>query len=281
MILMSKIYVFLKLIRPLNVIIAGISVVIGATVASQVIFWWKMLFAVISAGLIAGAGNTINDYFDLEIDRINKPQRPLPRGEIRPRTAVLFSVFLFLVGINLSILINPVAVIISVLVSLCLIAYSWSFKKKLLIGNLTVAFISSLAFVYGGIITKDYRLSLVPAALSFFFHLGREILKDLEDFKGDSTYGAKTLAVVKGEKFALVIVSIIFAILSILIFVPFVFGLFSVIYLVVGLLGVILILSYVVYSMWRDSSVKNLGKLNTLLKISMCFGLLALFLGRT
>jgi geranylgeranylglycerol-phosphate geranylgeranyltransferase len=280
LIFMPKIHAFLKLIRPLNVTIAGISVVIGAAVAGQVIFWWKILFAVISAGTIVGAGNAINDYFDLEIDRINKPQRPLPQGEIHPRDTVLFSAFLFLVGINLSIFISPIALVISILASSSLIAYSWSLKRKLLIGNLTVAFVSSLAFVYGGITTKDYRLSLIPAVLSFFFHLGREILKDLEDFKGDVTCGARTLAIVKGERFTLTTVSAVFGLLAILVFIPFMLGLFSVAYLIVAFFGVVLILFYVVYSMWKDSSVRNLGRLSIILKVSMCFGLLALILGK-
>ena len=277
---MSRIYSYIKLARPANILIAGLSVIVGAVVAGEITSWWKVLFAFVSAGLIAGGGNTINDYFDLEIDRINKPQRPLPQSQISPKDALLFSVLLFIIGIVLSIFINFLALGLSILVSLALVIYSWSLKRKLLIGNLMVSFISGLAFLYGGITTKDYRLSLVPAVLSFFFHLGREILKDLEDFKGDLVVGSKTLPIAKGERFSLIAISIVFTFLLILIFIPFLLDLFSILYLIIAFLGVILILVYVIYSMWKDSSIRNLNKLSILLKVSMCFGLLALLLGK-
>ena len=277
---MSKISSYLKLSRPANILIAGLSVIVGAAVTGEIISWWKVLLAFVSAGLIAGGGNTINDYFDLEIDKINKPQRPLPQSQISPKDALLFSVLLFIIGIILSVFINFVALGLSILVSLALVIYSWSLKRKFLIGNLMVSFISGLAFLYGGITTRDYRLSLVPAILSFFFHLGREILKDLEDFKGDLVVGAKTLPIAKGERFSLIAISIVFTLLLILIFIPFLLDLFSILYLIIAFFGVILILVYVVYSMWKDSSIRNLNKLSILLKVSMCFGLLALLLGK-
>ena len=277
---MSKTYSYFKLIRPANVLIAGFSVIVGAVVAGGIDCYWKVILAFVSAGLIAGGGNAINDYFDLEIDRINKPQRPLPKGEISLRNAVLFSFLLLFLGIMFSIFINRVALVLCVLVSLLLVIYSRFLKRKLLIGNLTVSFISGLTFIYGGIITKDFRLSLIPAALSFFFHFGREILKDLEDFKGDVAFGAKTLPVVKGERASKIFISILFAVLAILIFLPYILNLLSIIYLIVAFFGVILILSYVTYSLWKDSSIKNLNRLSILLKLSMCFGLAALLLGK-
>jgi len=276
---MSKIYSYFKLIRPVNVLIAGFSVVVGTVVAGGSDCYWKIILAFVSAGLIAGGGNAINDYFDLEIDRINKPRRPLTKGEILPKNAMLVSFLLLTSGIILSVFVNAVALALCVLASLLLVIYSRFLKRTLLIGNLTVSLASSLAFVYGGIITKDFRLSLVPAVLSFFFHLGREILKDLEDFRGDVAFGAKTLPVVKGERISKIFISVVFILLVILIFLPYILHLFSIIYLIVAFLGVILILLYATYSLWKDSSTRNLSRLSILLKVSMCFGLVALLLG--
>jgi geranylgeranylglycerol-phosphate geranylgeranyltransferase len=274
-----RILSYAKLTRPQNNLIAALSVLVGAAISAHVNSWDKVLLACLSAFLISASGNSINDFFDVKIDRINKPKRPLPRGEISLSSALVFSVSLFLLGVALSFWIKPVSIGLAVLACGLLIIYSSNLKKRFLLGNLTVSLVSSLAFVYGGTVTDDFRLSLIPAAFAFLFHLGREILKDLEDREGDLSSGASTLPIVLGAKFSLLFCSFIFITLLVLTLFPYILNIFSFAYLVL-VLGVDLVLVYVIWSMWKNGSRENLQRLSGILKADMLLGLAAIFLGR-
>jgi geranylgeranylglycerol-phosphate geranylgeranyltransferase len=275
----KKIIEYLKLTRPQNNAIAAVSVLVGAAISGPVEFWWKVSLASFSAFLISAGGNCINDVFDVEIDRINKPYRPLVRGEISISSAMWFSAVLFSLGIILSLMIKPICVLVAVLASLLLVAYSWFLKKRFLWGNLTVALVSASAFLYGGVINADFRLSLIPAGFAFLFHLGREIVKDVEDLRGDSARGASTLPVRVGIYPSLALSTLVFLVLIVLTVVPYFFKIFSLLYLLVVIPGVDLVLVYVVWSMWRDPSPPSLHRLSNLLKVDMLLGLAAIYLG--
>ncbi len=271
---------YVKLTRPPNNFITALSVFIGATVSGDIETGERILLACISAWFISAGGNTINDFFDVNIDKINKPGRPLPRGSISPKSALAFSIFLFSMGFFLSFWIKPFSPFIASLACGLLIAYSYALKKTMLWGNLTVSVVSALAFIYGGIATEDFRLSMIPAAFALLFHLGREILKDIEDIKGDSSVGASTLPLKLGVKFSLDICTLVFLFLMVLTTLPYFLHIFSFIYLLAAVLGVDTVLVYVIRSMRHDHSSKNLHRLSNILKIDMIVGLVAIFLGR-
>jgi geranylgeranylglycerol-phosphate geranylgeranyltransferase len=274
-----RILSYVKLTRPQNNLIAALSVLVGATISAHVDFWDKVSLACLSAFLISAGGNSINDFFDVKIDRINKPYRPLPRGEISLSSALVFSIALFLSGIALSLWIKPANIGVAGLACGLLIIYSSILKKRFLWGNLTVSLVSALAFVYGGMVTDDFRLSLIPAAFAFLFHLGREILKDLEDRDGDFSSGASTLPIVLGASLSLGICTLVFIALIALTLFPYLFDIFSSAYLVL-VLGVDLVLVYVMWSMWGDRSPENLHRLSNILKADMLLGIAAIFMGK-
>lgn len=277
---MERLIDYLRLTRPQNNTIAALSVLVGMAVCGSVESWWKVLLACLSAFFISAGGNSINDVFDLDIDRINKPYRPLVEGKISPRSALLFSIILLWFGILLSFWIKLTSVLVAVSVCILLVVYSSSLKRRLLWGNLTVAIVSASAFLYGGLVTDDFRLSLIPAAFAFLFHLGREILKDIEDLKGDSSEGASTLPIRVGVAGSLVLCSLVFLLLIILTGLPYVLQIFSPLYLLIVIPGVDLVLVYVIWSMWRDPKAPNIHRLSNLLKIDMLLGLAAIYLGR-
>jgi geranylgeranylglycerol-phosphate geranylgeranyltransferase len=276
---MARIVSYLKLIRFQNSLIVTMSVFVGAAVSGEAESWHPVLFACLSVFFVSAGGNAINDFFDLEIDRINKPYRPLPGGEISRLSALRFSILLFLLGVSLSFWIRPLSILVAVSACGLLVLYSSVLKKRFLWGNLTVSLVSASAFFYGGIATDDFALSLIPSAFALLFHLGREILKDLEDLKGDSASGASTLAITLGVDFSLGISASVFLTLIVLTILPYALDLFSLLYLAL-VLAVDLVLVYVVWSMRQDRSSANLHRLSNILKADMLLGLAAIYFGK-
>ena len=276
---MNKLTSYLELTRPLNNLITALAVFTGAWIAGLTGSLSNLFFSLLSASFISAGGYVINDYFDLETDKINKPSKPLPQVKIKTRSALAFSFILFLIGLFLSFFIKGVAFVIAITVAVLLILYSFRFKRTPLFGNLLVSFICGLAFIYGGLVGRDFRLSFIPAGFAFLFHLGREIIKDIEDLKGDISSGAQTLPVVSGVNISLLLITIVFSGLIFLTIVPYYLRIFPVLYLII--VSVIdFLLVYVMVSMWRDQSKENLGMLSGILKLGMILGLVAIFLVR-
>ncbi|BAB66520.1 UbiA family prenyltransferase [Sulfurisphaera tokodaii] len=237
---------YFELVRIHNVIGSAISVFMGYVVASE----WKivpikLILAMIVVSVIAAGGYIINDVFDIEIDKINKPNRPLPSGRIKISRARSLSIVLFLVGIVLSVLLNIYAFIIALLTVLALYYYAKDLKKQGLVGNLIVALTSALSAFYGGLAFFEGSWvirTLIPTLYIFFFTLTREFVKGIEDVKGDMTNGVKTLAVRVGIEKTWFISKIILVILIVTSFIPYFFG-FNIIYLIgILFLDIILIL---------------------------------------
>lgn len=267
------------LTRPANVFIGMLSITVGAFVAGSFSPWSNILLASLSGGMIAAAANSINDYYDISIDRINKPDRPLPANKIAPFHAVIVANLLFVVGISLAIFIRPLAFFIALSSSILLYLYSSHFKRTLLMGNLIVSYVSGLAFIYGGIAVNKLHIAIIPAGFAFFFHFGREILKDIEDMKGDQLNKANTFPIRYGLNSARGLISIIFLLLVFLTFLPYIYMIFGKIYLIIVFSGVDLFLFFVIYSLWKDPSKNNLHRLSEWLKIDMFLGLLAIIAG--
>lgn len=278
--MVKSIIIYLRLTRFHNNLITAFSVLVGAAVSGRVLSGERVVFACISALFIAAGGNVINDFFDIEIDRINKPARPLPRGEISPGSALVFSILLFLTGLFLSIWVRPLACLFALVACGLLVAYSYALKRTLILGNLTVCVVAALTFIYGGIATEDFRLSLIPAVFALLFHLGREILKDMEDIEGDSSADATTLPIKLGVEFSANMCTLVFASLIVLTTLPYFFHIFSLLYLLIVVLGVDMVLVYVIRSLWKDHSPRNLHRLSNILKVDMLIGLLAILLGK-
>ena len=256
-----------------------LSVGIGALVSGSLSPVFSVLLACLSAGLITGAANAVNDYFDVDIDRVNKPYRPIPSGAVSCRVALFYSLVLFGLGVLLSVFIGTAAFLIALSASLLLVAYSAWLKRTVLWGNLTVSVLGGLAFIYGGVAVGRLRLALIPAVFAFFFHLGREILKDIEDVAGDRAGRANTFPIRFGLNPARLLITAVFAVLILLTLVPYVLGIFGRAYLWIVIPGVDAFLLAVLFSLWKDASRRNLARLSVWLKVDMLVGLTAIFAG--
>jgi len=275
-----KIKAYIILTRPVNIVISFLSILAGGFVTGKVDNLVTLFAAAVSGALIAAGGNAVNDYFDVEIDKINKPFRPLPAGLISPKRALIFSIVLFLSGIILGGLINFTAFVISFLAAVSLFFYSYKLKVMTLWGNLTVAFVSGMAFVYGGVAAGNYLKSMIVGGFAFLFHLAREIVKDCEDVEGDRSLGAGTIPIKFGIPSAIrTAQAVIFVLIAFTISVYF-FGVFKLPYLITVILSVDFVLIYVILSLNRNMIKENFARISTIMKIDMIFGLISVYIGR-
>ncbi|WP_048149723.1 geranylgeranylglycerol-phosphate geranylgeranyltransferase [Palaeococcus ferrophilus] len=190
---------FIEITRPHNALMAGLVGVLGAIISlGHVPEAGKLALVFLVVTLGTAGGNTINDYFDYEIDRINRPDRPIPRGAMGRETARLYAVALFLLGIGLAYFLNLWAFIITLVAYALMYVYAWKLKPLPLVGNLTVSFLTGITPVFGAIAFGRIGLAGYLSLSAFLVNLSREILKDIEDVEGDRAMGARTLPIVWG-----------------------------------------------------------------------------------
>jgi geranylgeranylglycerol-phosphate geranylgeranyltransferase len=194
----------LELTRPVNAVAGGALTAIGAFVAGGPVAAPPAAAAVGATVLATAAGNAINDYFDRDIDRINNPERPIPRGAVAPRRALAFSGALFAGAVVLAVTLPLAALAVAVVNLLALVAYTNLFKGLPGVGNAVVAYLGGSTFLFGGAAVGALgpapAVLFVLAALSTFT---REIIKDVEDIDGDREEGLNTLPIAVGERPAL------------------------------------------------------------------------------
>ncbi|KDE59564.1 prenyltransferase [Halostagnicola sp. A56] len=224
----------LELTRPVNVIAASVLTCIGAFVAGGLTEAPVAVGSAVAAtGLAVGAGNAINDYFDREIDRINQPERAIPRGAVSPNGALAFSVVLFLVAVGLSLTLPTLAIAIAGVNLLALIAYTEVFKGLPGVGNALVAYLVGSTFLFGGAAVGDLEAASVLCLLAAIATLTREIIKDVEDVDGDRAEGLNTLPIAIGERRALLVALSLLVIGVLASPLPYLLELFGLAYLVV------------------------------------------------
>lgn len=204
-----------RIIRPLNALVAGLAAVLAYFIASGTLIPGTIVLVVI-VFLITAGGNTINDYFDVAIDRINRPDRPLPSGEMDTCKAGILAFALFFGGILLSIFTNPLCFFIAVFNALLLFLYAARLKRMIFIGNMAVSYLSASIFLFGGAFYGMDGMEKVSAIalMTFFAMLSRELLKAAEDVEGDAAAGARTIPVEYGVRVA-VFLSLVFALCAI------------------------------------------------------------------
>ncbi len=278
--MLQKAVAMFLIIRPINAFIGALSVALGIILAKPAMWSSQATFAMISAVSILAGANVINDYFDLEIDRINRPQRILPSGRMTRREALLLAIILFATGNFFSIFASIQLFGLAVFTTSLLIWYSAILKKQPLSGNLVVSFVSGVAFVFGALAGKNWHAGIAPAVFAFLFHFGREIIKDIEDRLGDSHDGARTLPIVYGITMARAVASGAFIVLLLGTLMPFALDVYNQTYLVIILAGVYPIVLYVLFRIWKDPSIASMRRLSIILKADMLVGLAAIYFGR-
>lgn len=269
---------FFALARPLNCLITALSVGVGAFTSTSIPFSPPLLLAALSAALVTGSGNAFNDAIDIDIDRINRPNRPLPAGRLTRRTALAATLLLGLAGLLLAALITPFHLAVAGAAVGLLIAYSIYLKNSILWGNIAIGALAAAAFPYGALAVAGIGRSWIPAGFALLFHLGREIVKDIEDIEGDRALGLKTLPLRWGCRTAARTACLIFLFLIFFTLLPWVADIYGLLYLGAVLL-VDLLLLFALFRLQRQHPALADNSLARLLKAGMFLGLAAIILG--
>ena len=180
--MISSFYSHLELLRPFNVLISALAMIISASILGELLNLEKLIPVIITVMCFTGAANAINDFIDFKIDQINRPNRPIPSGRVQRKSALIISILLFLIGSFFCFKLGKNAIIIGFFVSLPLIVlYSIVFKGLPLIGNVVTSLILGLSFIFCGFAFNNISHMIVPALLAFGLTLLREIIKDISD----------------------------------------------------------------------------------------------------
>lgn len=220
---MGKAVGYLRLIRPVNCLMMGVGVIVGAALASPHdlgISWLNLVYGFVTGFALTAASMAINDYYDREIDAVNEPNRPIPSGLVKPREALAFAFVLTAIGFAAAYLTNSeraLCLVVAIFAWLVFVAYTTVGKRSGLPGNFLVSTCVAVPFIYGSVaIVNSVELNvLVFASMGFLSNTGREVTKGIADVKGDEMRNVKTLAVRYGQKNA-AIAATIFYLLAVL-----------------------------------------------------------------
>ena len=219
-------------------ITAGIGVLVSAYLTGLEPGTNLVVFMVATVFIITGAGNTLNDYFDWDIDEINRQGRAIPAGRVSRKAALNLATVSFFVGVAVSLFTTWWCITIAIFNTFLLIWYARFSKQVGLLKNIVVAYLVGSLFLLGA--SEFDLLSLPLLVLAFCASMAtfaREIVKDIEDMKGDSAYGAKTLPVVHGLPFSYKLVYVALTSAALMAFLPYITGHMGQVYLYITLLG--------------------------------------------
>ena len=267
----------LKLTRFGNLIIIGLAqyFTAGFLIAMHTLNDFKLFLLSVSTICIAAGGYIINDYYDVKIDYINKPDRVIIGKSITRRYAILFHVVLSSIGILLGLYLSWRIAAVNVVSVFLLWFYSNNLKRLPFVGNFTVAFLTGLSIFLVDLFYRTLNsLVIIYAVFAFFMTLVREVIKDMEDLKGDNSFGCRTLPIVWGirkTKILIYIILIVFAGIVIVLnqlyqALPFKYHL---IFLFVPLL-------WLLYRLTRADMKKDFTRLSIFCKLIMMLGILSM-----
>lgn len=211
----------LKMTRIGNIVIAVMTLAVGYFLSKGTFSFFSFIADALAFAFAIAFGNIYNDLLDIETDKINQPNRPLPSGKVTPRMAKIASIVC--IGLSLAVAAIPgtqhlvhLGFFASVLILLFL--YDQFLKQIPLLKNVTVALLCATPIFRATLLSQaTFEPLYATASFAFLFTLAREILKDLEDADGDLKAGIATFPLIAGNREAEILASLVIG-----------FGLFSV-----------------------------------------------------
>ncbi|MBI3840600.1 MAG: UbiA family prenyltransferase [Thaumarchaeota archaeon] len=268
----------LDLVRPVNCAMIGFAVVVGAFVSKPAVFsWFQVGLGFLTGFLICAYSMAVNDVYDVDVDRVNRPGRPIPSGRISTVSAFRVSLLVLLAGAACSVLsLNPFAVAIAALYAFLSWLYNSRAKKTGLPGNLIVASSLAIPFIYGGVVvggSVGASLLVMMALTSFFAGVGREVVKAMADVEGDAKRGIESVSRTRGPRAASFVGAGFFLLAVVTSWVPLLVGLANW-YYAVGVLVPDALFIYLAASIVAKNDASNAYRVKKIALAGMTAGLL-------
>ncbi|HEC77268.1 MAG TPA: prenyltransferase [Thermoplasmatales archaeon] len=284
---MKKLIAIWQLMRLEHGFMIAIAIFIGAVIAGKEMpSFYKTFFAFLTALFLEGATFSLNDYFDLEVDRKNKRiDRPLVRGDLKKRDALLiYSIFLPS-GIIASSMVNETCFIIAMINAILATLYDVKIKEVKIVGNFYIAFVMAIPFIFGAtaVSLKIPFIVYLISLIAFLSGAGREIMKDVMDFVGDEARKTKSFPLYFGKSGANYFASLFYLSSVTISFVPFLFYIdreyyHDFIYLAIVLIADFLLI-YTSAIIVKKTDVETLSKFRKITLIAIFIGLVAFLTG--
>jgi geranylgeranylglycerol-phosphate geranylgeranyltransferase len=288
---MKKLKAIWELMRLGHGVMLFIAILIGSLISQKTLFnnlnlpLLNIFLTFFTALFLEASTFALNDYYDLEIDRINKrTDRPLVRGDLSPKTALYIFFLLFPLGLLCSYFVNMTCFLIALITALISVLYDAKMKKIKLIGNFYIAYIMAIPFVFGGAtVLGNNAFSLeainpviyVIALIAFLAGAGREIMKDVMDFEGDKRQGVKSFPRYIGIRASNGIAAIFYLCAIALSFLPFFLAGFGVYYQNITYF----ILIFITDTMLLSTCLQLVFKKQPNMKFHRKYTLVAIFIG--
>lgn len=282
MIEIRKIKAAVQLLRVELAFSAGFCVIVGEIVAiGSFPSIYQMILGFLVGFFISSSALILNDYFDIETDKINLPSRPLPSGMINPSEVILLSIITSSIGLAAAFFIGYTALFVAIVFWIIGFLYNWKFKRTGLAGNLMVSSSVAITFIFGGIAVGDPWNVIIWcfSAIAFFIDLGEEIASDAMDMVGDEKINSKSIALTMGKENALKISGVLFGIVVFTSFIPVILGWLGMAYFVIILfMDVIIVFS--TFKLLKSQTLDEGRRYTRLIYLGATFGLLAFIVGQ-
>jgi geranylgeranylglycerol-phosphate geranylgeranyltransferase len=278
----KKIKGVIQIFRPELPFAAGVCVALGEILAlGNFPSLREMALGFTCGFFISGSAIVLNDYFDFEVDKINAPSRPLPAGIISPSEAILLTGIATFMGLAAAFLIGVPAFVLCVIFWIIGCLYNWKFKEAGLPGNLMVSASVAITFILGGMVVGEPWNKIVWcfALIGFFIDLGEEIAGDAMDIEGDKKRGSKSIAILRGRGFALVISSLLFGLVVLISFIPVILRWLGVSYLLMMVIMDALILVFTIRLLKSKTSADGVKYMRGIY-LGALVGMLAFIIGQ-
>ncbi len=255
------------------------AVYLGVWISSAPLSLLRSTILAAVAACATGFGNVINDVIDIDSDRISHPDRPLPSGQLSTANALVYGIVLAVLALTGAFFVGSRFGIATLIPLLLLTLYAIRLKGTPLAGNLIISLLVAYALIFGSIGAPKVHQLFIPAVLAMLLNFSREIVKDLQDDRGDRAAGIITSAALPHPLLRRILY-VCSGVYALLLFVPFLLGHFGILYvLIVAIAAVPLHIRRLVLLHRPDWNTRT-AVLSLLLKIEMFSGLFALAIDR-
>jgi len=271
----------ITLIRPLNSTMVGFAVIVGMVVSG----FSKMSCLSVALGfltgfLISGYSMIMNDRYDIEVDRVNNPNRPLVKGSVSIKEAEVAAAALLIMGLATSILLGWLTFLIAALFALIAWLYNYRVKRYGLLGNTLVSASVAIPYIYGAVAigAADEPLIYLLALTSFLAGLGREVVKTICDVKGDEVRDVRSVARVLGAGSAAKLGALFFLLAILTSLLPIMLGIVGLVYGALVSAPICIFVGLTVRIL-KDSSAESAYFVKRVALFGMLLGLIAFMVG--